>query len=81
MVDLVVDGIGNGVFPQHPEPTTRLQWIPCEYCDPDGLGVAEAERRFLRMATVPELGPYVELARPGLVAAPTLAIDADEEAR
>ncbi|MEM7287844.1 MAG: PD-(D/E)XK nuclease family protein [Actinomycetota bacterium] len=73
-VDVIIDGIGRGRFPQHPDPTTRTQWVPCEYCDPDGLGVAEAERRFLRKAHDPELEPYVALARPTLLAAPTLDI-------
>ena len=73
-VDVIVNGIEQGAFPQHPEPTTRSQWVSCEYCDPDGLGVAEAERRFLRKATDPALEDYVGLARPSLLAAPTLDI-------
>lgn len=73
-VDVIVAGIEQGAFPQHPEPTTRTQWVSCEYCDPDGLGVAEAERRFLRKATDPALQQYVGLARPGLLAVPTLDI-------
>ena len=45
-----------------------------EYCAPDGLGVAEAERRFLRKASSPELASYIALARPALLGPPTLDI-------
>lgn len=73
-VDVIVDGISRGSFPQHPDPSTRTQWVSCEYCDPDGLGVAEAERRFLRKAHDPAMEAYIGLARPSLLAAPTLDI-------
>ena len=73
-VDVIVDGISAGHFPQHPDPSTRTQWVSCEYCDPDGLGVAEAERRFLRKASSPELASYIALARPALLGPPTLDI-------
>ncbi len=78
VVDLIVEGIRRGVFPQHPEPTTRTNFVACEYCDPDGLGVAEAERRFQRKSSDPALADYVALARPALLAAPTLGIDEAE---
>lgn len=73
-VDVIIDGIAEGAFPQHPDPSTRTRWVSCEYCDPDGLGVAEAERRFVRKAQDPALAAYVALARPAMVAAPTLGI-------
>lgn len=66
-VRTVVDNINRGVFPQHPEETTRTAWVSCAYCDPDALGVAEARRRLLRKAAAPELEDYLALADPGLV--------------
>ncbi|MET0146784.1 MAG: PD-(D/E)XK nuclease family protein [Ilumatobacteraceae bacterium] len=37
---LVVDGIERGVFPARPEPPVYRLWVPCECCEPDGLGTA-----------------------------------------
>lgn len=71
-VATIVSGIEQGVFPHHPDPTTRGGWISCHYCDPDGLGVAEARRRFVRMTEDPLLGDYLALAEPKLAKAPTL---------
>jgi hypothetical protein len=65
-VALIVDHIARGIFPQHPEPTTRTQWVSCAYCDPDGLGVTDARRRFDAMADDPLMAGYVDLAEPGL---------------
>lgn len=63
----IVEGIERGVFPQHPIESTRTRYVDCHYCDPDGLGVGEARRRFLRKAGAPELEDYVALAEPDLV--------------
>jgi ATP-dependent helicase/DNAse subunit B len=37
----VVDGIEAGVFPATPEPPGWRMYVPCWYCEPDGLGTAE----------------------------------------
>ena len=71
-VATIVSGIEQGVFPHHPDPSTRGGWISCHYCDPDGLGVAEARRRFVRMTEDPLLGDYLALAEPKLAKALTL---------
>lgn len=67
-VQLIVDNIHEGVFPQHPEETTRTQFVSCHYCDPDGLGTNDARRRFVRKASDPALEEYLVLAEPTLVA-------------
>ena len=42
----IVEGIEAGWFPQRPErPGFRL-WTSCHYCEPDGLGTAEAWGRW-----------------------------------
>ncbi len=67
VVRLIVDNIIAGVFPQHPEESTRLGHVSCPYCDPDALGVGEARRRLRRKAGAPELTEYLLLAEPALV--------------
>ncbi len=66
-VRTIIDDMAAGVFPQHPDETTRSGWVSCAYCDPDGLGVAEARRRLSRKAAAPELTAYLLLAEPSLV--------------
>ena len=64
----IVDHIDRGVFVQHPEETTRTQWVSCHYCDPDGLGASDARRRLLRKRSDPALEDYLGLAEPELLA-------------
>lgn len=68
----IVLGVEQGIFPHHPDPSTRGGWISCHYCDPDGLGVADARRRFVRMAEDPMLDSYIALAEPKLARAAML---------
>jgi ATP-dependent helicase/nuclease subunit B len=65
-VATIVDGIEQGVFPQHPDTSTRNSWISCHFCDPDGLGTSEARRRLGRMADDPSLASFLSLAEPKL---------------
>lgn len=37
----VVAGIESGLFPATPEPPGWRRWVPCDYCEPDGLGTTE----------------------------------------
>ncbi len=60
----IVDMIATGLFPQHPVLHTRQDWIDCEWCDPDGLGVGVARRRMERKATDRRLARYLALAEP-----------------
>lgn len=66
-VATIVRNIERGVFPQLPEVTTRSDWISCHYCDPDGLGTADARRRLVRMADDPRLTEMLELTEPDLL--------------
>jgi len=44
----VVAGIEGGWFPQVPERAGFRLWVPCAYCEPDGLGTAEQWARWER---------------------------------
>ncbi len=37
----VVAGIESGLFPATPEAPGWRLWVPCDYCEPDGLGTTE----------------------------------------
>ncbi len=37
----VVAGMGAGLFPAHPDEEPKPRWVPCRYCDPDGLGTVD----------------------------------------
>ena len=78
-VQLIVDNIHRGVFPQHPEETTRTQFVSCHFCDPDGMGTNDARRRCVRKASDPALQEYLVLAEPTLVA-PVALPDLDQAA-
>ncbi len=39
-LERVVEGIEAGIFPARPEPPVYRLWVPCECCEPDGLGTA-----------------------------------------
>jgi ATP-dependent helicase/nuclease subunit B len=41
VVGEVVDGIESGLFPHLPEPPGFSPFVPCRYCEPDGLGRTE----------------------------------------
>ena len=48
-VALIADGIGDGVFPLRPEePDDWRTWVPCAFCDPDGLGTGGGWRDWQR---------------------------------
>ena len=44
-----------------PPPPVYLPWVPCPYCDPDGLGTTDAFERFER------IGPIVRNVPPAFV--------------
>ena len=47
----IVDGIESALFRPIPEPSQfHLPWVPCSYCDPDGLGTVERYEEFARKA-------------------------------
>jgi hypothetical protein len=58
---VIVDGIDAGVFVARPRVPGWSMWIECEYCDPDGLGTADAHREWTSKQHAPELADYLEL--------------------
>lgn len=60
-VEIIVDGIEQGLFPHRPLATTRQGFTPCPYCDPDGMGVVELARDWDRKQTADVLTAYRRL--------------------
>jgi RecB family exonuclease len=70
-IDRIVTGIEQGLFPAHPQqPVSYQHFVPCEFCDPDGLGTKDGYQRWLRIRQHPELTLYLDLIEP-----PELALD------
>ncbi len=63
-VGVISDGIGAGLFPMHPDKPGWDMWIPCRYCEPDGLGRRDIWRDWLRKRTRPDLRNYTALVDP-----------------
>ena len=55
----ISDGIGNGIFPQHPATPGFRPWVDCWFCEPDGLGLSHQHRDWRRIAEDPDLAPYL----------------------
>ena len=70
-IDRIVAGIERGLFPAHPqEPVSYQHFVPCDFCDPDGLGTKDGYQRWLTIKHTPELTTYLDLIEP-----PELALD------
>ena len=65
-VAAIVDGIGAGLFPLHPEKPGWRRWVPCPFCEPDGLGTRDVWRDWERKRTHPDLLGYTALIAPAL---------------
>ncbi len=63
-LQVVVDGIEAGVFPNFPTVSTGSPFVECPYCDPDALGVADLRRAWERKRGDPQLAGFVGLAEP-----------------
>ena len=63
-VGAVVDGIGAGLFPMHPEEPGWKPWVSCRYCEPDGMGTKDQWRDWQRKQRDPALGTYLDLIEP-----------------
>jgi ATP-dependent helicase/nuclease subunit B len=63
-LEVIVDGIGRGVFPARPSQQPAWRWVDCWYCTPDGLSGAERRREWDAKRLDPVLRPYLELAEP-----------------
>lgn len=70
-IERIVTGIEQGLFPAHPqEPVSYQQYVPCEFCDPDGLGTKDGYQRWLAIKDEAGLATYLDLIDP-----PELALD------
>ena len=65
----IVAGIETGTFPAHPIESWG-PFVPCAYCDPDGLGVAEMLRAWEAMRDDPTVARYADLVDPRPVEVP-----------
>ena len=63
-VNAIVDGVGDGLFPMHPDEPVWRPWVPCGYCDPDGMGTRDQWRDFQRKRDDPALARYLDLVEP-----------------
>ena len=64
-VNTIIDGVGEGLFPLHPDEPVWRPWVPCGYCDPDGMGTRDQWRDFQRKRDDPALARYLDLVDPG----------------
>ena len=63
-VNHIIDGVGAGLFPLHPDEPVWRPWVPCGYCDPDGMGTRDQWRAFQRKRDDPALARYLDLVDP-----------------
>ena len=63
-VNAIVDGVGDGLFPLHPDEPVWRPWVSCGYCDPDGMGTRDQWRNFQRKRDDPALARYLDLTDP-----------------
>lgn len=70
---VIVAGIEQGLFPARPPEPGWRPFVECRYCDPDGLGTADARRRWERLRRDPALHAYVAQVEPDALAAATQA--------
>lgn len=68
-VGAVLDGIAAGLYPSHPEPPQWRPFVPCRFCEPDGLGTRDRHNDWTRKLADPSLRPYLAVAEPGLLEA------------
>jgi hypothetical protein len=60
----IVTSIRSGLFPARPPAEPDFSFVQCAYCNPDGIGHAEARRRWERKKHDPRLGQLVALIEP-----------------
>ena len=63
-VDVIVSGIGQGLFPHRPPREDGFVYIACRYCDPDGLGAAEHRQRWARKRNDSRLADFLAVVEP-----------------
>lgn len=67
-VGAVADGIAAGLYPPRPEPPQWRPFVPCRFCDPDGLGTRDQWNNWTRKLADPDIRPYLAVAEPALLA-------------
>lgn len=67
-VGSVADGIAAGLYPPRPEPPQWRPFVPCRFCDPDGLGTRDQWNDWTRKLADPDIRPYLAVAEPALLA-------------
>ena len=60
----VVDGIGSGLFPLHPDEPGWKPFVSCLYCEPDAMGTKDQWRDWRRKQRDPALDPFLDLVEP-----------------
>lgn len=60
----IVAGIEAGIFAPHPSADSSGWSRPCDFCDPDGLGVGELRRGWEQKRTDPLLSSYADAVEP-----------------
>jgi RecB family exonuclease len=61
-VTVIADGIAGGLFPHRPpDDDGYAGYVPCRFCDPDGLGSGAHRERWERKRSDPRLAGYVAL--------------------
>ncbi len=63
-VNTIIDGIGEGLFPLHPDEPSGQPWVSCDFCDPDGLGTRDQWRDWQRKQKDPDMARYLDLIDP-----------------
>jgi len=64
-LDMIVTGIGAGVFPARPVDAEPWGFVDCWYCTPDGLSGEHARRLWNRKRDDPALAIYLALSGAG----------------
>jgi RecB family exonuclease len=73
---VLVRGISAGLFPAKAPEAADFAWVQCPYCNPDGLGHADARERWERKRFDPALAELVALIDPGAdIGGATIAMD------
>jgi RecB family exonuclease len=60
-LEVIADAFDAGLYPPRPEQPKWMPFVPCEYCDPDGLGTAARYREWVRKRNDPRLRSYAVL--------------------
>lgn len=60
-LEVITDGIADGLFPARPAPPVWQVRVQCHYCDPDGAGTGDRHREWLAKRADPRLTRFLAL--------------------